>query len=81
MNTSYKRLPVFDVISYFWNELKDAEVLDATDYYVDDFEAEIIPIIPVQDLPQMRNYLGNKTYIVYNVTSYPVKDGNFFIKD
>lgn len=80
MNTSYKRLPVFDVISYFWNELKDAEVLDATDYYVDDFEAEIIPIIPVQDLPQMRNYLGNKTYIVYNVTSYPVRDGNFFIK-
>lgn len=80
MTTKYNRLPAFDVISYFWAELQATEILDATDYYVDDFEAELIPIIPVQDLPQMRNYLGDKTYIVYEVLGLPVKEGNWFIK-
>ena len=80
MTTKYNRLPAFDVISYFWAELQATEILDPTDYYVDDFEAELIPIIPVQDLPQMRNYLGDKTYLVYEVISLPIKDGNWFIK-
>ena len=80
MTTRYNRLPAYDVIAYLWNELKDTEILDPTDYYVDDFEAELIPIVPVQDLPQMRNYLGDKAYLVYEVLSLPVKDGNWFIK-
>ena len=80
MTTRYNRIPAFDVISYLWSELQAAEVLDATDYYVDDFEAELIPIVPVQDLPQLRNYLGDKTYLIYQVLSMPVKNGNWFIK-
>ena len=78
--SSYSRLPVFDVIAYFWQELQNAQILDSTDYYVDDFEAELIPIVPVQDLPQLRNYLGDKTYLVYQFISLPIKDGNWFIK-
>lgn len=80
MTTRYNRIPAYDVIAYLWNELQAAEILDATDYYVDDFEAELIPIVPVQDLPQMRNYLGDKPYLVYEVLSLPIKDGNWFIK-
>ena len=80
MTTSYNRIPAYDVIAYLWNELQEAEILDATDYYVDDFETELIPIVPVQDLPQMRNYLGDKAYLVYEVLSLPVVGGNWFIK-
>ena len=78
--SNYSRLPALDVISYFWQELKSTEILDATDYYVDDFEAELMPIVPVQDLPQMRNYLGDKTYLIYSVNNLPNKNGNWFIK-
>ena len=29
--SSYSRLPVFDVIAYFWQELQNAQILDSTD--------------------------------------------------
>lgn len=80
MINAYKRLAAFDVIAYLWQQLQDQGVLVPTDYYVDDFEAELIPIVPIQDLPQLRNYLGDKTYLVYEVINMPIKDGNWFIK-
>ena len=78
--SSYRRMAAFDVISYFWNELTSTGILDSTDYYVDEFEDEIIPIIPVQDLPQTRNYLGNKTYMVYEILNLPTDEGRYFLK-
>jgi len=80
MTTSYSKLAAFDVISYFWEEIKNAGILDPTDYYVDEFEEELRPIIPVQDLAETRNYLGDKPYLVYEVIAMQPRDGNYFIK-
>ena len=80
MPPQYNKLPAFNVISYLWDGLVNAEILDPTDYYVDEFEDEIIPIVPVQDLPQTRNYLGDKPYIVYEVINLPIQDGQFYMK-
>jgi hypothetical protein len=57
-----------------------AEVLDTTDYYVDDLGFEVTPIVPVQDLPQLANYLGDKAYMYYSITCLPTNMDNWFIR-
>lgn len=77
----YKKSPAYDVINYLWAKLQEAQVLDATDYYLDDFEDNIVPIIPVQDQPELANYLNNKPYIVYDFIGYAQTDDDFFINE
>lgn len=77
----YKKSPAYDVINYLWAKLQESQVLDATDYYLDDFEDNIVPIIPVQDQPELANYLKNKAYIVYDFIGYPQTDDDFFVNE
>lgn len=52
--------------SFLWDELKSNNIFDENDYRPDGFVKTIVPIVPVQQLPEMNNLLPNKPYILYD---------------
>jgi hypothetical protein len=49
-----------------WTQLKLTGLFDPDDYYSDNLGSEIVPIIPVQQLPEMDQFLNGKKHIVYD---------------
>jgi hypothetical protein len=72
MTIDYKADAMFEVRKHLWEEIKGAAILDPTDYYSDNIGEEIVPIIPVQQQPELNQFLSGKTHIVYDKvgTSY-----------
>jgi hypothetical protein len=52
--------------NFLWQELVDAEILDPDEYRLDDFTKTIVPIVPVQQLPELNNLIGSNPYILYD---------------
>lgn len=66
MTVDYKIDSVFEIRKFLWNELKVNNIFDANDYYSDNIGLEIVPIIPVQQQPEMNQFLSGKKHIVYD---------------
>lgn len=69
MSTSindYKHDVMYDLRAHLWSELKVAGLFNASDYYSDNLGEELVPIIPVQQLPEMNQFLNGKKHIVYD---------------
>mgnify|MGYP000567923454 CR=1 FL=1 len=57
-----------------WNELKNTNIFDPNDYYSDNINMEIIPIIPVQQQPELNQFLSGKKHIVYDKIGMSYED-------
>ncbi len=66
MTVDYKIDAMFELRKFLWTQLKLAGLFDQEDYYSDNLGSEIIPIIPVQQLPEMDQFLSGKKHIVYD---------------
>ena len=66
MTVDYKIDAMFELRKFFWTQLKLSGLFDQEDYYSDNLGSEIIPIIPVQQLPEMDQFLSGKKHIVYD---------------
>lgn len=66
MTVNYKADAMLDIRKVLWNELKTSGVFDDEDYYSDNLGENIVPIIPVQQLPDMSQFLSGKKHIVYD---------------
>jgi hypothetical protein len=66
MTADYKIDAMFELRKFLWNQLKEYNIFDQEDYYSDNFGSEIIPIMPVQQLPEMDQFLNGKKHIVYD---------------
>ena len=64
--TDYKADIMIDLRKYLWDQLKVNNIFAATDYYSDNIGQEIVPIIPVQQSPEMNQFLSGKKHIVYD---------------
>ena len=64
--TDYKADIMVDLRKYLWSQLKSNNIFTDTDYYSDNIGQEIIPIIPVQQSPEMNQFLSGKKHIVYD---------------
>lgn len=70
---NYSRDAVLEVRNYLWQKIKDEGILDPNAYLTSNLNT-IVPIIPVQQVPEMTSFfLGptsanedNKTHIVYD---------------
>ena len=67
--TDYTKVAVYDVRNILWEELQDANLIDPNDYYADGFMDALVPIIPVQQVPEFNNLLPGKTYLTYDVSA------------
>ncbi len=61
MTVDYKIDAMFELRKFLWKELKDSFIFNAYDYYSDNLGKEIIPIIPVQQSPEMDQFLMEKS--------------------
>jgi hypothetical protein len=66
MTVDYKIDAMFELRKFLWTQLKLSGLFDQEDYYSDNLGSEIIPIIPVQQLPEMDQFLSGKKHIVYD---------------
>jgi hypothetical protein len=66
MTADYKIDAMFELRKFLWNQLKEYNIFDQEDYYSDNLGSEIIPIMPVQQLPEMDQFLNGKKHIVYD---------------
>jgi len=63
---NYKLDAMFELRKYLWNKLKAANIFDANDYYSDNIKETMIPLIPIQQAPEMNQFLSGKKHIVYD---------------
>jgi len=66
MTVDYKIDAMFELRKFLWKQLKATGIFDAHDYYSDNLGTEIIPIIPVQQSPEMDQFLNGKKHIIYD---------------
>jgi hypothetical protein len=72
--TKYKVDSIYEIRKYLWKELTESGVFDANDYYSDNLGQEIIPIIPVQQQPELNQFLSGKKHIVYDKIGLTYED-------
>lgn len=72
--TDYKDTAFGAIRSFMWEKLQDYSILDSNDYIADGFIEPLIPIIPVQQVPEFNNLIGNSPYIVYSYDTMTYSD-------
>lgn len=72
--TNYSIDPIYEIRKHLWAEIVDNEILDPSNYYIDNIGSEVIPILPVQQVAEMNQFLSGKTHIVYDKISTSYED-------
>jgi len=63
---NYKLDAMFELRKFLWEKLKAANIFNPNDYYSDNLDETIIPILPIQQAPEMNQFLSGKKHIVYD---------------
>jgi len=66
MTVNYKLDAMLELRKFLWKELSDKEIFDENDYWSDNLNENIIPIVPVQQVAEMNQFLSGKKHIVYD---------------
>lgn len=74
MTVNYKLDAMFELRKFLWKRLVETEIFDQYDYYSDNIAENLIPIIPVQQLPEMNQFLSGKKHIVYDKIGLSYQD-------
>jgi hypothetical protein len=75
--TDYKTSAHNDVNKYLWSRLTSSGVLTASNYFAAEFGMTLVPIVPIQEVPELANHIDDNPYIVYSVMTTPSDAGNF----
>ena len=63
---NYKIDAVFEMRKYLWDALAAEGIFVERDYYSDNIGENVVPIVPVQQSPEMNQFLSGKKHIVYD---------------
>jgi hypothetical protein len=74
MTANYKIDVMNDIRKHLWKELIDKTIFNLDDYYSDNLGKEIIPILPVQQQPELNQFLSGKKHIVYDKIGMSYED-------
>jgi hypothetical protein len=74
MTANYKIDVMNDIRKHLWKELIDKAIFNLDDYYSDNLGKEIIPILPVQQQPELNQFLSGKKHIVYDKIGMSYED-------
>jgi hypothetical protein len=66
MTANYKLDAMLELRKYLWEELYTREIFDKDEYWSDNLNENIVPIIPVQQSAEMNQFLSGKKHIVYD---------------
>ena len=65
MTANYKLDAMLELRKFLWTELKTRNIFDEDDYWSDNLDENIIPIIPVQQTAEMNQFLSGKKHMSY----------------
>ncbi|MGA1047099.1 MAG: hypothetical protein ACO3UU_03760 [Minisyncoccia bacterium] len=71
---NYKLDAMFELRRYLWEKLHSNNIFDKDDYWSDNLNENIVPIIPIQQTPEMSQFLSGKKHIVYDKIGVSYKD-------
>ena len=74
MTANYKLDAMLELRKYLWKELYTRNIFDEEDYWSDNLNENIIPIIPVQQAAEMNQFLSGKKHIVYDKIGMSYED-------
>ena len=74
MTANYKLDAMIELRKFLWNELKTRNIFDEDDYWSDNLNENIIPIVPVQQTAEMNQFLSGKKHIVYDKIGMSYED-------
>jgi len=74
MTANYKLDAMLELRKFLWSSLKTAGIFDDEDYYSDNLNESIVPIIPVQQAAEMNQFLSGKKHIVYDKIGMSYED-------
>jgi hypothetical protein len=74
MTVDYKADVMYDIRKHLWENLQSSEIIDPYDYYSDNLDEVLVPIIPVQQMAEMNQFLSGKTHIVYDKVGISYED-------
>lgn len=66
MTANYKLDAMLEIRKFLWKQLYTRGIFDENDYWSDNLNENIIPIIPVQQAAEMNQFLSGKKHIVYD---------------
>ncbi len=65
MTANYKLDAMLELRKYLWQELYTRNIFDEEEYWSDNLNENIVPIIPVQQAAEMNQFLSGKKHIVW----------------
>ena len=74
MTANYKLDAMLELRKYLWKELYTRNIFDEEDYWSDNLNENIVPIIPVQQAAEMNQFLSGKKHIVYDKIGMSYED-------
>jgi len=74
VTANYKLDAMLELRKYLWEELSTREIFDADDYWSDNLNENIVPIIPVQQAPELNQFMSGKKHIVYDKIGMSYED-------
>ena len=63
---NYKLDAMFEIRKFLWSRLTALDIFNEDDYYSDNLNETLVPIVPVQQQPEMNQFLSGKKHIVYD---------------
>ena len=74
MTVNYKLDAMLELRKFLWSKLLAAGIFDNEEYYSDNLGESIVPILPVQQAPEMNQFLSGKKHIVYDKIGMSYED-------
>lgn len=66
MTVDYSNTAATIIRGYVWEKMQEDGILDPNDYIADGFTKPLVPLIPISDVPQFKNLLPGKLYIIWD---------------
>ena len=74
MTVDYKLDAMFELRKYIWARLQQVNIFDPNDYYSDNLNENLVPLFPVQQSPEMNQFLSGKKHLVYDKIGISYED-------
>lgn len=74
MTSNYSIDAMFELRKFMWDKMVDHELFDPNDYYSDSLNETLIPILPVQQQPELNQFFSGKTHLVYDKIGMSYED-------
>lgn len=74
MTVNYRLDAIHELRKFLWSKLQAANIFDPEDYYSDNLQETVIPILPVQQSPEMNQFFSGKKHLVYDKIGVSYED-------